>query len=228
MLEDFSYKFHIPMPAVLYQRERELLAYLIQFQEQNGFAPTLSEMARAMNRKSPSTIHALIRTLVDKGYIQKVDGNTRTLKILKKQELGSTLGSITRAAGPSMSLPLLGYIVAGRPLEPHIDPEATFEVANNMISGQRPSFVLQVKGSSMIEDGIMDGDYVVIEKVNAAQNGDIVVALVDENLATLKRYYDIDGKIILKPANADMDPIYPKTVKIQGRVVGLVRKFQIN
>jgi repressor LexA len=123
---------------------------------------------------------------------------------------------------------LLGYIVAGRPLEPHVDPEATFEVANTMISGKKPSFVLQVKGSSMIEDGIFDGDYVVIEKVDNAHNGEIVVALVDDNLATLKRYYNIDGKVVLKPANVEMDPIYPKTIKIQGKVVGLVRKFQIN
>lgn len=216
------------MAAVLYRKERELLSYLIQFQEQNGYAPTLVEMASALGKRSPSTIHALIRGLVDKGYVQKVEGNTRTLKILKKNELGSILGNTAKSAGPSMALPLLGYIVAGKPLEPYIDPEATFEVANTMISGKKPSFVLQVKGSSMIEDGIFDGDYVVIEKVDNAHNGEIVVALVDDNLATLKRYYNIDGKVVLKPANVDMEPIYPKTIRIQGKVVGLVRKFQIN
>lgn len=216
------------MGAVLYRRERELLAYLIQFQEQNGYAPTLKEMATALDRRSPSTIHSLIRGLVDKGYIQKVDGNTRTLKILKKDELGRILGNAPRAGGPTLSLPLLGYIVAGKPLEPYTDPEATFEIANNMITGKKPSFVLQVKGSSMIEDGILDGDYVVIEKVDGAKSGDIVVALVDENLATLKRYYDDNGRIVLMPANSEMDPIYPKTLKIQGKVVGLVRRFHIN
>ena len=94
-----------------------------------------------------------------------------------------------------------------------------------MLSGAKTSYVLQVKGESMIEDGIMDGDYVVIEKVNEATNGQIVVALVDDNLATLKRFYNEGGRVILKPANSTMEPIYPKTLKIQGKVVGLVRRY---
>lgn len=213
------------MPAVLYRKERELLNYIIQFQEQNGYSPTLREMADAMNRRSVSTMHALIRTMVDKGYIQKVDGNNRTLKVLKKDSL-SNLGAVPHAMGPSVALPLMGYIQAGMPLEPYTDPEATFSVASTMLSGKKTSYVLEVKGSSMIEDGILDGDYVVIEKSEIARNGDIVVALVDNSLATLKRFYKESGKVVLKPANAAMDPIYPKDVKIQGIVVGLVRKFQ--
>jgi repressor LexA len=213
------------MPAVLYRKERELLNYIIQFQEQNGYSPTLREMADAMNRRSVSTMHALIRTMVDKGYIQKVDGNNRTLKVLKKDSL-SNLGAVPHAMGPSVALPLMGYIQAGLPLEPYTDPEATFSVASTMLSGKKTSYVLEVKGSSMIEDGILDGDYVVIEKSEIAKNGDIVVALVDNSLATLKRFYKESGKVVLKPANAAMDPIYPKDVKIQGIVVGLVRKFQ--
>ncbi len=216
------------MPAVLYKKERELLNYIIQFQEQNGYSPTLREMADAMNRRSPSTIHALIRSLVDKGYVQKVEGNNRTLKILKKESLGNLIGATPAAIGPSIALPLMGYIAAGSPLEPHSDPEATFHVASSMISGKKTSYVLQVKGSSMIEDGILDGDYVVIEKTEVASDGDIVVALVDDNLATLKRFYKESGRVVLKPANATMQPIYPKDVKIQGIVVGLVRKFRFN
>src|SRR5690606_38954801 len=123
---------------------------------------------------------------------------------------------------------LMGYIAAGSPLEPHSDPEATFHVASSMISGKKTSYVLQVKGSSMIEDGLLDGDYVVIEKTEVASDGDIVVALVDDNLATLKRFYKESGRVVLKPANATMQPIYPKDVKIQGIVVGLVRKFRFN
>jgi repressor LexA len=125
-----------------------------------------------------------------------------------------------------MSLPLLGYIAAGRPLEPHTDPSATFDVASSMISGKKPSYVLEVKGSSMIEDGILDGDYVVIEKSDLAKNGDIVVALVDESLATLKRFYKEGERVVLKPANAAMEPIYPTNVRIQGICVGLVRRFR--
>ncbi len=214
------------MPAVLYRKERELIRYIIQFQETQGYSPTLREMADALGRRSVSTIHALIRSMVDKGYIQKVDGNTRTLKILKRESLGNILGNTPKASGPSVSLPLMGYIAAGKPLEPHTDPEASFQVASAMLSGKKTAYVLQVKGSSMIEDGIFDGDYVVIEKAELASNGDIVVALVDDNLATLKRFYKQGDQVVLKPANSQMEPIYPKNVRIQGICVGLVRKFR--
>lgn len=213
------------MTAVLYSRERALLQYIIQFQESNGYSPTLREMASAMNRRSPATIHNLIRSLVDKGYIQKVDGNNRTLKILRKEKLGLILGNTSKAIGPSIALPLMGFIAAGSPLEPHTDPEATLEIASNMIAGKKTSYALQVKGNSMIEDGILDGDYVVIEKSDIADEGDIVVALVDDNLATLKRFIKRDGRVVLMPANRDMQPIYPNELKIQGKVVGLIRRF---
>lgn len=213
------------MTAVLYARERELLKYIIQFQESNGYSPTLREMAVAMNRRSPATIHNLIRSLVDKGYIQKVDGNNRTLKVLKKDKLGVILGNTIRAVGPTIALPLMGYIAAGSPLEPHTDPEATLEIASTMIAGKKTSYALQVKGNSMIEDGILDGDYVVIEKSDVADEGDIVVALVDDNLATLKRFMRENGRVVLMPANREMEPIYPNDLKIQGKVVGLIRRF---
>lgn len=214
------------MPAVLYRKERELLNYLIQYQEQHGFSPTLREMADAMNRRSVSTMHAIIRSLVEKGYLQKVDGNTRTLKILQQEQLGNILGTTSKAVGPTITLPLMGFIAAGKPLEPHTDPEATFDIASSMISGKKPAYVLQVKGNSMIEDGIFEGDYVVIEKTETAHNGDIVVALVDDFMATLKRFYKEGDQIVLKPANATMEPIYPKNLRIQGICVGLVRRFR--
>lgn len=212
------------MTAVLYKKERELLNFIIQFQEQNGYSPTLKEMADATGKRSVSTVHALIRTMVDKGYVQKVEGNLRTLKVLKKDSLGK-LGPNSKTTGPSISLPLMGYIAAGKPLEPYSDPEATFSVASSMLSGTKTSYVLQVKGRSMIEDGILDGDYVVIEKADLANNGDIVVALVDESLATLKRFYKEGDQVVLKPANSTMEPIYPKQVRVQGICVGLIRKF---
>ncbi len=214
------------MTAVLYRKERELLTYIVQFQEQHGYSPTLRELADALGKRSVSTVHALIRTLVEKGYIQKVEGNSRTLKILKRDAVDTSIGTTARAMGPSMLLPLMGYIAAGKPLEPYTDPEATFPVASSMISGKKTSYVLQVKGSSMIEDGILDGDYVVIEKTDVASNGDIVVALVDDSLATLKRFKKDGERVILMPANSQMEPIYPKDLKIQGIVVSLVRKFK--
>lgn len=208
------------MPGVLYRKERDVLQYLVQFQSKHGYAPTLREIANATDHKSVSTVHVIIRGLVDKGYIQKVEGNMRVLKI--KDE---TIAATFRGIEPSMELPLMGYIAAGKPLEPHTDPNATFQVSASILSGKRTAFVLQVKGESMIEDGILDGDFVVIEKVEDANNGEIVVALVDDNLATLKRFYREAGKVVLKPANSQMQPIYPTTVKIQGKVVGLIRRY---
>ncbi|MCL5010545.1 MAG: transcriptional repressor LexA [Patescibacteria group bacterium] len=210
------------MAGVLYRREREILQYIAQFQKQYGYSPTLAEIADATGHRAPSTIHSLIASLVEKGYIQKVDGNTRVLKILNDKITSAMFGS-----NPSLDLPLMGYIAAGKPLEPHSDPNASFQVSASMISGKKTAYVLQVKGESMIEDGILDGDYVVIEKVSDASNGDLVVAIVDDMLATLKKFYKDDaGKIVLMPANKNMDPIYPKEITIQGKVVGLVRKFQ--
>lgn len=208
------------MPGVLYKRERVVLDFLAQFQQQYGYSPTLSEIAQGVGVKSNSTIHSFIKALVDKGYVQKVEGNTRVLKIIDEKVKHSLMGT-----HPSITLPLMGYIAAGKPLEPHSDPNATFQISASMISGKKTAYVLQVKGSSMIEDGILDGDYVVIEKTEVADNGDIVVALVDNNLATLKRFFREDGKIVLKPANSEMEPIYPSNLIIQGKCVGLVRKF---
>ncbi|MDO8639565.1 MAG: transcriptional repressor LexA [bacterium] len=208
------------MVGVLYRKEREVLEFLAQFQRHYGYSPTLSEIAKATAHKSNATIHSLIRSLVEKGYVQKVEGNARVLKIIN-ENIASSLMKVE----PSLELPLMGYIAAGKPLEPHTDPNATFQISASMITGQKTAYVLQVKGTSMIEDGILDGDYVVIEKANEASNGDIVVALVNDSLATLKRFYKEDGRVVLKPANSAMDPIYPTSLIIQGKVVGLVRKF---
>ncbi|MEK7186677.1 MAG: transcriptional repressor LexA [Patescibacteria group bacterium] len=208
------------MAGVLYRKERELLEYLAQFQSQYGYSPTLSELAKATNHKSKSTIHTLIRSLVEKGYVQKVEGNTRVLKIIEDKVKLASMGN-----QPSIDLPLMGFIAAGKPLEPHTDPNATFQVSASMLSGKKTSYVLQVKGNSLIEDGILDGDYVVIEKDLQVSNGDIVVAIVDDNLATLKKYYKEGDRVVLRPANSEMEPIYPNSLMLQGKAVGIIRKF---
>ena len=206
--------------GVLYRKERELLEFLAQFQKLYGYSPTLAEMAKSTGHRSVSTVHAIVRNLVDKGYVQKVDGNSRVLKILD-----DTITSTFTGSTLSIELPLMGYIAAGKPLEPHTDPNASFQVSASMISGSQTAYVLEVKGSSLIDDGILDGDFVVIERAKDIRNGQIVVALVDDNLATLKKFYKEGDTVVLKPANSTMESIYPKSLKIQGRVVGLVRKF---
>ena len=208
------------MAGVLYRKEREVLEFLVQFQNQYGYSPTLSEIAKATNHRSNATVHSIIRSLVEKGYVQKVEGNSRVLKVIDSKINATMSGTST-----SIELPLMGFIAAGKPLEPHTDPNATLQVSASILSGQKTAYALQVKGESMIEDGILDGDYVVIEKEHEVKNGDIVVALVDDNLATLKKFFREDGRVVLKPANSTMQPIYPNRVTIQGKCVGLIRKF---
>jgi repressor LexA len=208
------------MPGVLYKKEREILEFLAQFQNQYGYSPTLAEIAKATGHRSNSTIHTIIKSLVEKGYVQKVDGNTRVLKIIDEKITLSLTGT-----KPSLEIPLMGYIAAGKPLEPYSDPNATLHISTSMISGDRVAYALRVRGNSMIEEGILDGDYVVIEKAQEASNGDIVVAIVDDNLATLKKFFMENGRPVLRPANSEMEPIYPNSLTIQGIVVGVIRRF---
>lgn len=206
------------MPAILYPRERQLLDFITQFITRYGYAPTLKEIGEAMNIRSPATVHEHVDRLRQKGFIRKLDGTARGLEIVQENY---------RPAGNSatMELPVLGFIAAGAPLEPYTDPNFYISVAPSMIASSQPHYVLQVKGQSMIEDGILDGDYVVIQHQQDAKNGDIVVALLPNGLATLKRIYFEKDRIKLMPANAAMSPIFTTHVKIQGRCVGLIRKL---
>lgn len=207
------------MPATLYPRERQLLEFITQFIQRFGYSPTLKEMGAAMGIGSVATVHEHVERLRTKGFVKKLDGTARGLEIISKQFRSGPTES-------SVELPVLGFIAAGTPLEPYSDPNYYISVAPDMISNSKPNYVLQVKGTSMIDDGILDGDYVVIQHQQDAQNGDIVVALLQNGLATLKRIYFEKDKIILKPANSTMHPIIVTQVKIQGKVVGLIRKYR--
>lgn len=206
------------MPAVLYPRERQFLDFITQFIGRYGYAPTLKEIGEALNIHSPATVHEHIDRLRQKGFIKKLDGTARGLEIVEENY---------RPAGNkvTLELPVLGYIAAGSPLEPYTDPNFYISVAPSMIANSQPHYVLQVKGQSMIDDGIFDGDYVVIAHQQDAKNGDIVVALLPNGLATLKRIYFEKDKIKLSPSNSTMSPIFTTHVKIQGKCVGLIRKF---
>ncbi|MEK7129747.1 MAG: transcriptional repressor LexA [Patescibacteria group bacterium] len=205
------------MPATLYARERQLLDFITQFIQRYGYAPTLKEIAEAVGLGSLATVHEHIDKLRIKGFIRKLDGTARGLEVVDQYRSGSAVTAV--------ELPVLGFIAAGAPLEPYTDPNFYVSVAPGMIANNRASYVLQVKGSSMIDDGIMDGDYVVIQHQQDAQNGDIVVALLPNGLATLKRIYFEKDRIKLMPANAQMSPIFATHVKIQGKVVGLIRRY---
>ena len=124
-----------------------------------------------------------------------------------------------------MELPVLGFIACGEPIEPYTDPNATISVNSNLIRPGDKSFVLQAKGDSMIDDGILSGDYVVVKEQKSAFNGDIVVAVLKNGFATLKRYYREASRIRLQPANTTMSPIYVTDVEIRGKVVAVIRQF---
>lgn len=205
------------MAVTLYKRQRQIVDFIAQYLQRNGYSPTLKEIAESIGVSSLATVHEHLQALQRKKVIKKHDGAVRGIELLDRTFVKMT---------DSVDLPLLGFIAAGSPIEPHTDPNASFKVSPEMISGKRRSYVLQVKGQSMIEDHIADGDYVVIEETQTVNDGDIVVALLDNGLATLKRFYKEVTRVRLEPANASMSPIYATNVQIQGRVVGLIRKFQ--
>jgi repressor LexA len=204
------------MPPTLYKRQRQIVDFLAQYIQKNGYSPTLQEIASALEVSSLATVHEHLQALQRKKVIRKQDGAVRGIELIDRTFLRLT---------ESLDLPLMGYIAAGQPIQPFTDPNATFKVSPEMVSGKKQAYVLQVKGESMIEDGILDGDYVVIEKQEDVRDGDIVVALLDNGLATLKRFYKETTRVRLEPANSAMRPIYAKNVRIQGKCVGLIRKF---
>lgn len=205
------------MPITLYKRQRQIVDFIAQYIQKNGYSPTLKEIAECIGVSSLATVHEHLQALQRKKIIKKHDGAVRGIELIDRTFLRMT---------DSVDVPFLGFIAAGRPIEPHTDNNATFKVSPEMISGKKRSYVLQVKGLSMIEDHIDDGDFVVIEETQDVNNGDIVVALLDNGLATLKRYYKELTRVRLEPANSTMSPIFATNVRIQGRCVGLIRKFQ--
>ena len=204
------------MPITLYRRQKQILDFIKQYIDKYGYSPTLGEIAEAIGVSSLATVHEHLQALETKRVIKRFDGAVRGIEVLD-QNLAPKLQGI--------ELPILGFIAAGQPIMTYTDPNATVKVAPAMLSGKKRSYVLQVKGDSMIEEGILDGDYVIIEEQTEANDGDIVVALLDNGLATLKRFFRELNRIRLEPANSSMNPIYATDVKIQGKCVGVIRRF---
>ena len=157
------------MTTIIYRRQREILDFLNKYIDKYGHAPTLVEIAKKLGVKSLATVHEHLQTLERKGLIKKTSGIVRSIELIERK-----IGSIVKG----IDLPIAGFIAAGSPIEPFSDPNATFAVSQNMVNPKKKSYVLQVKGESMIEDGILDGDFVVVEETNEARNGDIVVAMI--------------------------------------------------
>lgn len=207
------------MALIIYKRQQQILDFLKQFIQKNGSAPTLRQIADAIGVSSLATVHEHLQTLEEKGLIKRKSGKMRSIEIQNDEVEFNHEGFVA---------PILGFIAAGAPIEPYTDPNATMNIPVSFASGKKRVYVLQVRGQSMIEDHINDGDYVVIEQTETAVDGEIVVALLDNGMATLKRIFKEATRIRLQPANAAMQPIFVKNVRIQGKVVGLVRRYDKN
>ncbi len=196
----------------LTKRQKEIYEYLKEHIQSMGYAPSIMEICAKFNLSSPATVHKHLSHIEEKGLIRREQNMSRAIELVEE----------TPAALPEF--PLLGHIMAGKPIE-------VIEAREMMSLMPDPSgkdiFVLKVKGQSMIDDHIQDGDYVIVERRNRAENGETVVALLDNESATLKRFYREQDHIRLQPANADMAPIIVKEgdFKIQGVVIGVLRKF---
>src|SRR6202161_1216220 len=205
----------------LTKRQKQVLDFLVTFQNKHGYSPSFEEMARSLRLTSLATVHKHITTLEKKGFIRRGYNQSRSIEIVQLPKSVKDQVMERRI----QELPLVGRIAAGRPLGAGGERE-TLSLGDFARGGN--SFVLQVKGSSMIEDHIMDGDFVVCEQTQVANAGDIVVALIGGEDATLKRFYrEGAGKIRLQPANSEMAPIMvaANDLKIQGRVIGVLRKY---
>ena len=207
------------MGEPLTKRQKEILDYVTQHIEMHGYAPSYREIAEFFKLGSVATVAEHIETLVQKGLLSKSENSARSLQLVK------TAMDVDEAE--AIGLPVLGLIAAGQPIQTMEGHAETLEVPPFMV-GRRHSYVLQVKGQSMIEDGIMDGDYIVVQEKEVPNNGEMVVALVNGEEATLKRYYKERDHIRLQPANSTMKPIIiPKStpLQIQGVVIGVIRKY---
>ncbi|MBT7553141.1 transcriptional repressor LexA [bacterium] len=195
----------------LTKKQKEILDFITQFIQTNQYAPSYREIADYFGLSSTATVHEHVKALEDKGLISSNHNAARSLEVIQQR------------FGQSIELPLVGLIAAGEPIEA-VEQNETLSVPKEFVRDDN-SYVLKVKGESMIDEGILDGDYVVVERNFYPQNGDVVVALLDNTYATLKKYFREKDKIRLQPANKMMKPIYAKNPAIQGIVRAVLRRF---
>lgn len=196
----------------LIKKEKEIYEYIKQQIDEAGYPPSVREICNAVGLSSPSTVHRYINNLEEKGYIIKADSKKRAIK-LAKQENGVDV----------LSVPVVGFVAAGQPILAEENIEEYFPLPINYAKNTE-MFMLKVKGESMINAGILDGDYVIVEQSQTAKNGEIVVALLDDS-ATVKTFYKEKDHIRLQPENDALEPIITTDAKIIGKVSGVFRKY---
>lgn len=189
-------------------KQKNVLDFITYFSSRKGFAPSLEEVGHKFNL-AISTVHQHVTALKTKGYLKRENNQPRGVSILEKTP-------------DTTEIPLLGIIAAGSPIEPIENPDS-IKIPKTIVNKRGNYYALRVQGDSMIEDGIWDGDIVVVKHQQTADNGDTVVAIT-ENGATLKKFREQNGKIFLEPRNSKLENIYPKSIEIRGRFVGLIRR----
>jgi repressor LexA len=213
--------------GMLSKRQREIFDFVVAYADKHGYPPTVREIGDAVGLASPSTVHAHLANLERAGYLRRDPTKPRALEVVGR-ERAAAVGAVS-AAHEAARLPLVGEIAAGGPLLAEENIQDYLAVPEPLSAGD-DDFLLRVKGDSMIEAGILEGDYVVVHRQQTARDGDIVVALAgaDEaaDEATVKRFFRENGRIRLQPENSALDPLYPDHVQVLGKVTGVFRTLR--
>ena len=202
----------------LTDKQDKILTVIKKFIAENGYAPTIRELCNLCGLSSTATMFVHLKNLTNKGYIKQTENKFRTIELNVPNEYSKNNDSV-------VEVPLLGKVAAGNPIEAIENPDNYFSLPKELIPQNNEVFTLEVNGESMINVGIFDGDIVIVKKQNVANNGEIVVALTEENEVTLKRFYKEKDHIRLQPENDFLDPIILPNVKILGKAIGLYRKI---
>ena len=201
----------------LTKRQEDVLKYIKKYIAKHGFPPATREIGEALGLTSPATVHTHIKKLVQKGYLRTTKSKFRTIEVVGNNEYNMP-DNLVR-------VPMLGKVTAGSPIEAIEKPDEFFDLPVSLVPKEEKVFVLEVSGESMINKGIYDGDVVIVQEQKNARNGDIVVAMNDNNEVTLKTFYKEKDHIRLQPENSTMDPIIVPDCKILGKVAGVFRKM---
>lgn len=210
---------------MLKEREQKILDFMKQEIKTKGYPPTVREICAALGIKSTSTAHKDIATLVDAGYLRKDPSKPRALMVVESETDSAPASSVYAEREDVVDVPVVGRVAAGTPILAEQNVEETFPIPAQFAG--RSNFMLRVRGESMINVGIMDGDLILVEEQNTARNGEIVVAMIDgfESEATVKTFYNEGDHIRLQPENDTMSPIIVQDVKVLGKVKGVFRYF---
>jgi len=201
-------------------RQEKILKFINKKIKESGYPPSVREIARAVNLSSSATVHSHLKKLEEKGYLKRSQSKPRAISVLARQE-----DDIPGTGSNNMVyVPVVGRIAAGTPVLAEENIEDYFPLTSDFVNGKKDVFILHVRGDSMVNAGIFDRDYIVVRKQDNAINGEIIVALLEDE-ATVKRFFKTDKKIKLMPENDYMKPMIVKDIKILGKVIGVIRKY---